>query len=120
MLLVPSPIPANFTVVVGTVALLPIDKDAEAVPGEVGANATEYSRLRPGRMVCGTAGPVMWKAGLDMAREVIFRGSEPVLLTCSFCEALWPTVTLLKSKVEGETEIVAVCGVGAGLPWGIA
>jgi hypothetical protein len=115
---VPSPTPAQVTVVVETFALLPIVNDAEALPGKVGANSTEYSRLRPGRTVRGTEGPVIMKAAFDMAKEVSCSGSVPMLVTCSFCEALLPTGTVLKLNVAGETEMEELWGVGA--IWGAA
>ena len=80
--------PAHFTVAAEDVALFPIDKVAEAVPGEVGTNSTEYSTLRPARIVRGTEGPAMMKAAFDMLKDVTCSGSEPVLVTCNFCEAL--------------------------------
>src|SRR5271165_2546324 len=65
-------------------------------------------------MTRGTEGPVMTNCLLNREREEMLRGPVPVLVMRRGCVTVWPSTTVLKSKLEAES---ARTGEGA-VVWG--
>jgi hypothetical protein len=72
-------------------------------PGVVQVNRTVTTTLPPAGTTVGSAGPVMLNAPLLELMAVIVKSALPVLLTVKLWSALWPTQTLPKSRLVGDT-----------------
>jgi hypothetical protein len=111
-----APVPATATRVGALDALLSMVTVPVTAPVAIGSKRTEKVAVCPAAKDMGSAGPLVWKAGLDELSEETSTAALPVLLTAKDAEFVLPRLTLPKSIVGGRADIMPAAEPATPVP----